>query len=171
MEKKLTNEQKIEIYNKVKDKVSVTYLSKKYNYPREKIYYFCRLIDRHGIDILEHKRENYSVEFITKAVERVVNGFESIKSVAIDIGLPTDTLLSIWVSNYQKNGYNVVKYKQKEGHLTMKKINYKPKNNETIEEKIKRLEEENLYLKAELEYSKKLEAVVQARKNRQQKKK
>ena len=36
---------------------------------------------------------------------------------------------------------------------------------------IKRLEEENLYLKAELEYSKKLRAVVQARKNQQQKKK
>ena len=35
----------------------------------------------------------------------------------------------------------------------------------------KRLEEENLYLKAELEYSKKLRAVVQARKNQQQKKK
>ena len=38
-------------------------------------------------------------------------------------------------------------------------------------EKIKRLEEENLYLKVELEYSKKLRAVVQARKNQQQKKK
>ena len=41
----------------------------------------------------------------------------------------------------------------------------------TDKEKIKRLEEENLYLKAELEYSKKLRAVVQARKNQQQKKK
>ena len=46
-----------------------------------------------------------------------------------------------------------------------------PKKNETIEEKVKRLEEENLYLKAELDYSKKLRAVVQARKNQQQKKK
>ena len=34
-----------------------------------------------------------------------------------------------------------------------------------------RLRKENLYLKAELEYSKKLRAVVQARKNQQQKKK
>ncbi len=47
----------------------------------------------------------------------------------------------------------------------------KKKENETKEEYIKRLEEENLYLKAELEYSKKLRAVVQARKNQQQKKK
>ena len=47
----------------------------------------------------------------------------------------------------------------------------KSKKNETIEEKVKRLEEENLYLKVELDYSKKLRAVVQARKNQQQKKK
>ena len=36
----------------------------------------------------------------------------------------------------------------------------KKKENETKDEKIKRLEEENLYLKVELEYSKKLRAVV-----------
>lgn len=48
-----------------------------------------------------------------------------------------------------------------------KQINKK----ETDKEKIERLEKENEYLKAELEYSKKLRAVVQARKNQQQKKK
>ena len=47
----------------------------------------------------------------------------------------------------------------------------KKKENETKDDKIKKLEEENLYLKAELEYSKKLRAIIQARKNRQQKKK
>ena len=47
----------------------------------------------------------------------------------------------------------------------------KKKGIETQEEKIKRLEAENIYLKAELEYTKKLRAVVQARKNQQQKKK
>ena len=53
----------------------------------------------------------------------------------------------------------------------MPKKSTKPPKNETIEEKVKRLEEENLYLKAELDYSKKLRAVVQARRNLQQKKK
>ena len=66
----------------------------------------------------------------------------------------------------KKNGYNIVE--RKRGRPTMDKIN---KKKETKDEKIKRLEEENLYLKAELEYSKKLRAVVQARKNQQQKKK
>ncbi len=45
------------------------------------------------------------------------------------------------------------------------------KDNETDKEKVERLEKENKYLRAEIEYSKKLRAVVQARKNQQQKKK
>ena len=52
----------------------------------------------------------------------------------------------------------------------MKKSN-KAKKTETIEEENERLKKENLYLKAELEYVGKLRAVVQARKNQQQKKK
>ena len=66
-----------------------------------------------------------------------------------------------------KNCYNIVERKRGRSP-TMKN---KPKKNENLEDKVKRLEEENLYLKAELEYSKKLRAVVQARKNQQQKKK
>ena len=65
-------------------------------------------------------------------------------------------------------GYNIVE--RKRGRTTMLKVS-KEKKNETDKEKIKRLEEENLYLKAELEYSKKLRDVVQARKNQQHKKK
>ena len=65
-------------------------------------------------------------------------------------------------------GYNIVE--RKRGRPTMPKVT-KKKDNETKDETIKRLQEENLYLKAELEYSKKLRAVVQARKNQQQKKK
>ena len=66
-------------------------------------------------------------------------------------------------------GYNIVERKRGRS-LTMPKV-IKGKENETDKEKIKRLEEENLYLKAELEYTKKLRAVVQARKNQQQRKK
>ena len=77
-------------------------------------------------------------------------------------------MLNNWLKNYRENGYNIVE--RKRGRPAMPKLINK-KENETDKEKIKRLEQENLYLKAELEYSKKLRAVVQARKNQQQKKK
>ena len=84
------------------------------------------------------------------------------------MGLLSYGLLQNWIKKYKENGYNIVE--RKRGRSTMPKVT-KKKENETKDEKIKRLEEENLYLKAEIEYSKKLRAVVQARKNQQQKKK
>ena len=90
-------------------------------------------------------------------------------SVAVDIGLTSYSPLRKWIKNYKENWYNIVE--RKRGRSTMPKKPTKAKMNETMEEKVKRLEEENLYLKAELDYSKKLKAVVQARKNQQQKKK
>ena len=67
-------------------------------------------------------------------------------------------------------GYNIVERKRGRSP-TMPKKELKSKVSETIEEENERLKKENIYLKAELEYSKKLRAVVQARKNQQQKKK
>ena len=101
-------------------------------------------------------------------INRVLLNNESIISVSIDEGLLNAGILANWIKNYKENCYNIVE--RKRGRLIMPKIT-KKKENETKDEKIKRLEEENLYLKAELEYSKKLRAVVQARKNQQQKKK
>ena len=103
-----------------------------------------------------------------RIINRVLLDGEAIISVSIDEGLLGKGLLSTWISKYKEMGYNIVE--RKEGRLIMPKVT-KKKVNETKDETIKRLEEENLYLKAKLEYSKKLRAVVQARKNHQQKKK
>lgn len=168
--KKLNYEQSIEIYTKVKAKVSVTYLSNIYGVSRKTIYYLVRLIDKHGKEILKKDKIKYSQEFKEKAIKRVLENHEPTKVVAIDIGLSSDGELNRWVKVYKENGYNMVKRKRGP-NLVMNRKTKKQNKNETQEEKIKRLEEENLYLKAELEYTKKLGAVVQARKNRQQKKK
>ena len=79
-------------------------------------------------------------------------------------------MLHNWIKKYKENGYNIVERKRGRSPTIMKKPKISNKT-ETIEEEVERLKKENLYLKAELEYSKKLRAVVQARKNQQQKKK
>lgn len=166
---KLTYEDKINLYEDYKKGMSISSISKKYNKRTSGVTYLIRLIDMHGFDILKtSKNKIYSKFFKQDAIERVLLNTEPIWTVALDIGLPSDGMLHTWISKYKENGYNIVE--RKRGRSTMTKVP-KKKENETKDEKIERLEKENEYLKAELEYSKKLRAVVQARKNRQQKKK
>ena len=170
--KKLDYETKIEIYEKYKKGQSLQSISKEYTTSFTNIRYMCRIIDLHGFEILrKNKNKVYPIEFKKELIEKVLNNNDSIFNIAAEAGLVSRTLLHGWVQKYEENGYNIVE--RKKGRSTMLKTPSKKEKNqiETDKEKIKRLEEENLYLKAELEYSKKLRAVVQARKNLQQKKK
>lgn len=150
--------------------ISVINLTKKYNINKSGVVYLTKLIDKHGYDIIrKNKNKNYSIYDKKRIINRVLLDGESIITVSIDEGLIGKGILNNWIKNYKDMGYNIVERKRGRSPTMPKKtIN---KDNETDKEKIKRLEEENLYLKAELEYSKKLRAVVQARKNQQQKKK
>ena len=166
---KLSYEQRISIYNERKQGISISTLSKKYNVRENVIQYMVCLIDKHGIDILRKDKNMFYPKYKKEEIiNRVLIGGESVWAVAIDEGIQNDGTLRNWIKKYKEMGYNIVE--RKRGRPTMPKVTNK-KENETDKEKIKRLEEENLYLKAELEYSKKLRAVVQARKNLQQKKK
>ena len=166
---KLTYDDKIKLYNDRKAGMSVSSVSKKYNVSMNVVNDLISLIDKHGFEILRTtKNRTFTPNEKERIINRVILNNESIRSVAIDEGLLSKGMLQNWIKKYTEMGYNIVE--RKRGQPTMPKVT-KKKNNETDKEKIKRLEEENLYLKAELEYSKKLRAVVQARKNQQQKKK
>lgn len=166
---KLSYEDKINLYNDRKNGMSINSLGSKYKIRSEGIEYLIRLINKHGFNVLRTvKNKYYSIQEKERIINRVLLDNEAINSVAIDEGLASRGMLQNWLKNYKNMGYNIVE--RKRGRSTMPKVT-KKKENETDKEKIKRLEEENLYLKAELEYSKKLRAVVQARKNQQQKKK
>ena len=166
---KLTYEDRIEIYTKRKNGTSAINLARQYGVHVNKIHYLISLVDRNGLDIIRrNKNRYYSIKEKERIINRVLMDFEPVRFVSIDEGLISDGMLQTWIKNYKEKGYNIVE--RKRGRSTMPKV-IKKKENETDKEKIKRLEEENLYLKVELEYSKKLRAVVQARKNQQQKKK
>ena len=166
---KLTYEDKINLYTDKKKGMSIGSLSNKYKVRKSVINYLTALIDKHGIDILRTSKNRIHTKYEKQeAINRVLINGEAKWAVALDIGLLGKGMLDNWIKNYKENCYNIVE--RKRDRSTMPKIT-KKKENETKDEKIKRLEEENLYLKAELEYSKKLRAVVQARKNQQQKKK
>lgn len=167
---KLTYEDKINLYNDKKRGMAIGSLSNKYKVRKCVINYLTALIDKHGIDILRTSKNKIHTKYEKQeAIDRVLIKGEAKWAVALDIGLLSKGMLDNWIKKYRENGYNIVE--RKRGRPTMKKKRQEAKRNETQEEKIKRLEEQVQYLSAELEYSKKLRAVVQARKNQQQKKK
>ena len=166
---KLSYEDKINIYYKKKNGQSRKSLASEYKIRDCIVMYLVRLIDKHGFEILRKDKNKYYTPYQKEQIiNRVLIGGESISSVAVDEGLSSYGMLQNWIKKYKEMGYNIVE--RKRGRSTMQKVTRK-KERETKDETIKILEEENLYLKAELEYSKKLRAVVQARKNQQQKKK
>ena len=168
---KLTYDDKIKMYEEYKKGFGYRKLANKYNVSNVVAEYIVYLIDRHGYDVLRTtKNRKYTIEEKQEAINRVLLNNEAIWAVSLDIGLPSFGTLNSWITKYKEMGYNIVERKR-ERSPTMPKKDFKPKTKETIEEEIERLRKENLYLKAELEYSKKLRAVVQARKNQQQKKK
>ena len=168
---KLSYAQRISIYNERKQGISISTLSKKYNVRENVIQYMVCLIDKHGIDVLRKDKNMFYPKYKKEEIiNRVLIGGEPVWAVAIDEGIQNDGTLRNWIKKYKEMGYNIVERKRGRSP-TMQKKDLKPKTKETIEEENERLKKENLYLKAELEYSKKLRAVVQARKNLQQKKK
>ena len=168
---KLCYEEKIDLYNDWKNGTSVINLIKKYNINKSGVIYLTKLIDKHGYNIIKrNKNKYYSINDKERILNRVLLDGEAIFSVSIDEGIVSKGMLNNWIKNYKDMGYNIVERKRGRSPTIMKKSEQLNKE-EKKEEQIKRLNEENLYLKAELEYSKKLRAVVQARKNQQQKKK
>ena len=95
---KLTNKQKIEIYERKLKGESTKELSIEFNINTSNVKYLFSLINKHGKNILRNdKNRYYSKEFKEIVINRVLIGKESINSVAIDIGLSSSGILHNWI--------------------------------------------------------------------------
>ena len=167
---KLTNDQRLEIYHKRKQGMTISDLAKLYNVNKHTIEYLIRLLDRHDEDVLR-KRKNryYSPELKLEIINKVSMEHRSINETAIEYGLSSHGILCNWMKSYKENGYTIVEKKRGRSPTMSKKV--KPVDPNDKDAIIRQKDEEILRLRAENEYLKKLRAVVQARKDRQPKKK
>ncbi len=110
---RLSIEQIKELYHLHCQGFGSLYLSRRFNYDSSNIRYLCRLISKHGMGIVLPGNQQYSAEEKELAIKRVLIGQESIKSVALDIGLKNgSSILKQWINSYIENGYNVVTKKK-----------------------------------------------------------
>ena len=123
---------------------------------------WARIYKLHGVDGLKHKPTNkaWTTETRFELVAQVLAG-KSLREVAINGGVE-HSVLSSWVRRYQQFGYDGLELrkgrKPKDPDMTKKA---KPKElGKSDYEKLKLLERENEYLRAENAYLKKLKALI-----------
>ena len=94
------------------------------------ISYLVNLIDKHGFDILRTNKNKIHTKYEKQeAIDRVLINNEPVWTVALDIGLPSDSLLQTWIKKYKEMGYNIVE--RKRGRPTMPKKNKEKKKRNT----------------------------------------
>ena len=110
---KLTNEQKIEIYERRLKGETLPSLALKFNVNIHNIKYLIRLLNKHGYSILRNdKNKYYSKEFKEIAINRVLIKKESLRFVAVELGLSSIGILHNWIKKYKENCYNVIENKK-----------------------------------------------------------
>lgn len=125
---------------------------------RSRVRKWSRACDALGTDALKHRAHNnfYSPNQKFALVSQVLDG-KSLLSVALCSGVD-EMSLSLWLKKYSELGYNGLINKNKHEEKPMKKHkNIKP---ESEHEELIRLREENEYLKTEIAFIKKLDALA-----------
>ena len=133
------------------------YSEVKKHYPITKgnFYYLVRILNRYGIAWLDRPHRKWTREEKLNAIMRVLTNHETTTEVSLDLGLSSTGMLSNWIRDYQKSGYNVINRPiGRPREKTITKHNQKKIKSE--EKKLKKLEKELLYLRAENAYLKAL---------------
>lgn len=173
---KLSKQQKIEIYEKRKRGMTVPELCRQYGLGYTDINYMIELIDLHGFEILKDgKNNNYSKELKKEIIDEVLIDGKSITETCLKYGLTSCGMLFNWIKSFKQNGYNVVE-KTRGRPTTMKRNETSVDSNDkdaviNKDTLLKQKDERIKYLEAEVAYLKKVNAVVQARTDRQFRKK
>lgn len=146
------------------------YTAKHFNIPAfSDVRKWVRKYQEHGIEGLsKNKITSYCGEFKQNVVEYMHTNHLSLQETAYHFNLANHNIVGKWERIYYEEGPQGL-YKERRGHN--KKMSSKPRKKKLSEETEKDLIEEVQQLRMENEYLKKLNALVQERIKRENKKK
>lgn len=129
-------------------------------------------IDHHrasgALGLLPKSHHYYTMEFKRSVVAAYNNKGLSLRDCCLAFNIPTQSTIISWLKRYEELGLNGLK-EQHGRPCAMKKDKLSTKKEVPLT-RLEELEKENLYLKAENDYLKKLEALIQAKQTPQRKK-
>lgn len=165
---KLNRETKKQIIHQhVNDKFPLCDLARKYNVSRSNLDYLYSFYLKRGEETFQKRYTEYSVEEKTKAVQRLLEG-ESPRALAIELKLSGVGVLKKWKSNYLQNSNKIVTMVK--GKKKRNSASVSPTLSDSELTTINQLKMENIKLRAEVDYLKKLRALRDAESQRQGKK-
>ena len=152
---RFSKQDKINIYLLYQKGYPYSEIQRYYPIGRGNFYYLVQILSRYGIAWLDRPHHKWTSKEKKEAIDQVLINHESRNEVALDLGLSSVGMLTNWIRDYRKNGYNVIdKPIGRPRKKTITKRNQKKIKPE--DKKIKELEEELLYLRAENAYLKAL---------------
>ena len=166
---KLTLQDKLDIIEQNNTGVTKKKLALEYGVGKTTINRIIRQYIMHGKTYFKPKSKNnkYSIEFKLDIVKRVSNG-ESKSSLETKTGINSGLIYS-WCKKYETLGYNGLKSDLRSRKMSKPKVSVK-KTNMSSQEELEYLRERNQDLEMEIDLLKKLDALVQQRKQQQDKK-
>ncbi|WP_029102009.1 helix-turn-helix domain-containing protein [Moraxella caprae] len=145
---------------------------------------WVKLYQAHGIDGIQRRSTKavYDTDFKLNAIKQIQNG-KSLTKLAIELNLPTPSLLSNWLKSYQTFGIMGLtpkpkgrkamsnKHNANQNKLTNKTTSKpswqaKPDNEKSVDDLLAEL----AYLRAENDYLKKLDALIRQKEQEAQQK-
>lgn len=165
---KITYEEKLKIVKENQEGYGQKYLSKKYEVSRDLIRSWIHSYEILGEEGLKKSKTHtsYSGEFKLSVLEyKQINGL-SLLETAKHFKIKQPSTISSWQRQYKEKGFEGLcgqkgrPKKLGDSNMAKDKIN---KLTTSEKEELTKLRQENLYLRARLEYEKKLEALVQKR--------
>lgn len=165
---KITYEEKLKIVKENQEGYGQKYLSKKYEVSRDLIRSWIHSYEILGEEGLKKSKTHtsYSGEFKLSVLEyKQINGL-SLLETAKHFKIKQPSTIASWQRQYKEKGFEGLcgqkgrPKKLGDSNMSKDKIN---KLTTTEKEELIKLRQENLYLRARLEYEKKLEALVQKR--------
>ena len=118
--------------------------------------------------LLRRSNQKYTKEFKLTVVQSYLKKELSLRDCCLHFQIPSIGIVSSWVRTYENLGEKGLNAQQK-GRKTMKENKPKKTPTKTLT-RLEELEKENLYLRAENELLKKLDALAQKKETSQKKK-
>ena len=146
----ITRETKLEIVKRhVEDGVTLKQLSEEYGIHASHIKYYVALYRRHGDSVFTNEGglKTYTREYKLKAIKRYINGNESMRSIAVDLGLTDPTILRDWVKKYRSGGEDAIQVSTGRKNYLLHEDRQDKIASDELKARIKYLEAENEYLK------------------------